>query len=298
MSEKIIARAGEIIKSKSAEVNMGAGVTLSLVDHEGYPTTSTISISKADGINQILFGVGLDSNKAKRARACSRASLCIFDDDYENNEYYNITLVGDIEILTDHEIKNEVWYEGLAEHFPGGTGDPNFCVLRFVTKRYNLWVDDEEAIGNLNAKTKEPEKTKSPVFEPILIYTGGQCANAIEAYKKAFGAEVTSITRYSEYNPEGAKLSEEQKDYIMNGQIRIGNQTILVCDDTTDGTKPGNRLQMVMEFTSDDAVKMAYNTLLEGATNLTPPHNAGYSSCVAYLTDVYGIPWQMMVWHG
>jgi len=145
MSKKAISKAEEIIKSKTAAVNMGAGVTLSLIDHEGYPTTSTLSISKADGIRQITFGGSLDSNKAKRAKENSRASVCIFDDDYESGAYYNITLVGDIEVVTDTIMKKETWYEGLEEHFPNGVDDPNFCVLKFTTKRYSLWVDIEEA---------------------------------------------------------------------------------------------------------------------------------------------------------
>jgi len=145
MSKKAIAKAEEIIKSKTAEANMGVGVTLSLLDHEGYPTTSTLSISKADGIRQITFAGTLDSNKAKRAKENNRASVCIFDDDYEGGAYHNITLVGDIEVVTDIEMKKETWYQGLEEYFPnGGFDDPNYCVLKFTTKRYNLWVDVEE----------------------------------------------------------------------------------------------------------------------------------------------------------
>jgi len=145
MSQKVIAKAEEIIRSKTAEVNMGVGVTLSLLDHEGYPTTSTLSISKADGIRQIIFAGQLDSNKAKRAKEDGRASICIFDDNYEDGAYYNITLVGDIEVATDIATKKATWYQGLEEYFPnGGVDDPNYCVLKFTTKRYNLWVDIEE----------------------------------------------------------------------------------------------------------------------------------------------------------
>ena len=148
MSEKAIKKAEEIINSKTAAVNMGVGVTLSLLDHEGYPTTSTLSISKADGIRQLFFCGGLSSNKAKRAMECSRASVCIFDDDIENNAYYNITLVGDLDIITDPIIKKDAWYDGMEEHFPnGGINDPDYCVLRFTTKRYNLWVDCEEEVA-------------------------------------------------------------------------------------------------------------------------------------------------------
>ena len=145
MSKKAIAKAEEIVKSKTAAENMGVGVTLSLLDHEGYPTTSTLSISKADGIRKITFASTIDSNKAKRAKEDSRASVCIFDDDYEGGAYYNITLVGDIEIVTDDEMKKETWYQALEAHYPnGGIDDPNYCVLVFTTKRYSLWVDVDE----------------------------------------------------------------------------------------------------------------------------------------------------------
>ena len=148
MNQEIIKKAEEIIHSKTAAVNMGAGVTLSLLDHEGYPTTSCLSISKAEGISEILFGTELSSNKAKRALECSRASICIYDDDYENNAYYNITLVGDVDVVTDLAIKKEAWYEGMEEHFPNGLEDPNYCVLRFTTKRYNSWIDFENVTGS------------------------------------------------------------------------------------------------------------------------------------------------------
>ena len=148
MNNKAIEKAEKIIKNKTAEINMGVGVALSLLDNEGYPTTSTISISKAKGISQITFGGSLSSNKVKRIKQNSRASICVFDDDYENGAYYNITLVGDIEIVTDAQVKNETWYDGLKEHFPnGGKDDPDYCVLKFTTKRYNLWVDMGEEIA-------------------------------------------------------------------------------------------------------------------------------------------------------
>ncbi|MCL1862838.1 MAG: pyridoxamine 5'-phosphate oxidase family protein [Defluviitaleaceae bacterium] len=295
MSKEVIAKASEIIKSKTAAENMGAGVVLTLMDGEGYPSTSCISISKANGIQEILFGIGISSNKGKRAKECTRASVCIFDDDYEGGAYYNITLVGDVEIVTDHELKKEVWYEGLAEHFEQGAADPDYAVLRFTTKRYNLWVDMGEGVeGRIDGAQPKP----APRFEPILIYKNGDCSKAMELYKKAFGAATTSLIRYSESDPEGyLTKNPAAKDWIMNAGMLIGKQSILVCDDATNGAKIGDHIQIVLEFDLEEEVKAAYNAMLDGATNLNPPHNAGYSPCVASLTDVYGIPWQFMVWH-
>ena len=144
MREKaVIEKAQQIIKTKTADTNKWSGVTLSLLNSEGYPTTSSISIAKANDLHELTFTVGTNSNKANRIKECNRASVCIFDDNFEQGSYYNITLVGDIEIITDPEIKKANWYDGLQEHFPDGASDPNYCVLKFVTKHYNLWFYEE-----------------------------------------------------------------------------------------------------------------------------------------------------------
>jgi len=80
--------------------------------------------------------------------------------------------------------------------------------------------------------------------------------------------------------------------------MRIGKQTILLCDDNSSNTKIGNHMQMVLEFDTEDGVKSAYNALADSATDLLAPHSTTYSPCAAGLTDAYGIPWQLMVWHG
>jgi general stress protein 26 len=139
MNQEIILKAGEIIKKNTG---IGAYCVLALIDLDGHPTASTITASKADGINWITFCTGLRSPKANRINKCTHASVCF------NSMDYNITLIGSIEILTDPDIKKEMWYDGLANHFSGAE-DPDYCVLRFKTERYNLFVDWKEARGIL-----------------------------------------------------------------------------------------------------------------------------------------------------
>ncbi len=137
MREGIIEKSCKIIEKNSGEDTYCA---LGLIDYDGSPTISTITASKSDGINWITFCTGLNSRKSKRINQCNRASVCF------NSDGYNITLVGTIEIITDLEIKKEMWYGGLINHF-SGPDDPNYCVLRFTTERYNLFVDWEGVTG-------------------------------------------------------------------------------------------------------------------------------------------------------
>jgi len=146
MDKVIIEKAGEIIQQNTAH-NSREGFepycVLAQIDDDGYPTASTITAAKADGINWITFCTGIGSNKAKRASSCNSASVC-----FNTGGAYNITLVGTLEIIRDAAIKQEMWYEGLKNHF-SGPDDPNYCVLRFQTKRYNLFIDWKEARGVL-----------------------------------------------------------------------------------------------------------------------------------------------------
>ncbi len=139
MDKEIIKKAGEIVEKNTGELTY---CVLSLIDLDGYPTASTITASKAEGIKWITFCTGLGGTRTNRISKNNRASVCLNSDDY------NITLVGTIDILTDLEIKKEMWYEGLTNHF-SGPEDPNFCVLRFNTERYNLFIDWNEVKGRL-----------------------------------------------------------------------------------------------------------------------------------------------------
>lgn len=139
MNIEVIRRASEIIQQNTGEETY---CVLALHDLDGYPTASTITASKAHGIDWITFCTGLGGTKSNRINRCNQASVCF------NSEDYNITLVGTIEIETDLDVKKEMWYGGLVNHFKGPE-DPNYCVLRFRTERYNLLVDWKSASGLL-----------------------------------------------------------------------------------------------------------------------------------------------------
>ena len=146
MHQEMIARAAEVIASKTDFVGGGmeGHCVLALIDENGYPTASTVTISKAEGIKWLTFLDGAGSNKTERIAKCNRGSVCL------SRSAYNITLVGTLEILTDPDIKNEMWQEPMCEYF-SGPNDPDYRVLRFNTERYSLFFasDDTEARGTL-----------------------------------------------------------------------------------------------------------------------------------------------------
>jgi len=143
MNEEIIKRAEEIL-AKRALKEQGYCV-LALIDADGYPTAARITPSKTDGIKQIIVGNNINSNWAKRALKCNRASVCYSSERPE----YNVTLVGTIEVLTnDFALKKEVWNEWMKVYYRGPE-DSDFCVLRFNTRRYSIFADGKQVRGTL-----------------------------------------------------------------------------------------------------------------------------------------------------
>ncbi|MDR2870313.1 MAG: pyridoxamine 5'-phosphate oxidase family protein [Deferribacteraceae bacterium] len=143
---EVIKAAGEIIASLSAqeaEEGIETYCTLALVDAEGYPFASTINVSRSEGIEWVYLCTGLSSEKVRLIQENPRAALCF------SHPNYNLSLIGDIEVITEPDIKEFMWYDGLKFIFTGGPSDPRYCVLQFTTKRYKLMIDYEEAIGGM-----------------------------------------------------------------------------------------------------------------------------------------------------
>ncbi|GHV06984.1 hypothetical protein FACS1894217_06800 [Clostridia bacterium] len=140
MNEKTIASAEKILAHRQ-RLDHGylECCVLAQLDDDGYPTVATISPAKIDGIRRIFFASGTGSSWTKRAEKCNRASVCFNSEEKQ----YNITLVGEIEILTDVNTKSEVWFDAMKAYF-SDPDDPNFCILQFTTRRYSIMLNEQD----------------------------------------------------------------------------------------------------------------------------------------------------------
>ena len=144
MSQDVLAKMNAIVEKNTVKngVFKGEICVISLIDENGFPTMCTVTPSKCDGINRITFGTLLDGNRAKRSLANKNASVCF------NSNAYCVNLVGEMEVITSPDVKHDMWYDGLSGFFTG-IDDPNYCVLKFTTKRYKYFdnADGTEVEG-------------------------------------------------------------------------------------------------------------------------------------------------------
>lgn len=132
-----------IFEKANVLVNNAENVVIALIDENDYPSASTVSRVKSDGIFTIYLATGLDTNKTKRIKKSAKASLCFIEGGN------NVTLVGDAEILTDQKTKSDLWQDWFSNYFPKGEIDPNYCIIKVTTKRVSLWIDCESAEGTI-----------------------------------------------------------------------------------------------------------------------------------------------------
>jgi len=132
VNANIFEKANQIIKTCDA-------ACLGVLDEAGCPSVSTVSPIAPQNMLEMYFATGLDVNKTKRLLKDRRASVCYCKDGA------NITLVGEAEVLTDQPTKSRLWLDWFIEHIPAGETDPNYCIIKFTTKRVSLWIDGEGA---------------------------------------------------------------------------------------------------------------------------------------------------------
>jgi len=138
----LLKKAEEIVNNSTAhsrndwERNHCIDWVMSVIDEEGYPSSSMITASKADGFNWISFCTGSGWNKPNRITRNPRTCIYFFDE----ASFSGISLTGCTKVVTDNEIKKQMWYAELGDSFTG-PDDPNWCVLLFKPERYNIFID-------------------------------------------------------------------------------------------------------------------------------------------------------------
>ena len=68
---------------------------------------------------------------------------------------------------------------------------------------------------------------------PTLNF-GGTCREAIQMYEKAFEGKITCLITYREANDPAYMplLIEEQKDYVYHAELVLGDQRIIMSEQT------------------------------------------------------------------
>lgn len=127
----------KIVEKAEALLTKCDEIMLASVNENGYPRVCVVSKIKFDGIRKIWVTTGFSGTKTRHFLKNPKASVCFYKDGN------SVTLVGKVTVKQDTEIRKQMWLDWFINHFPGGTDDPEYCVLEFATEEATFWIDQE-----------------------------------------------------------------------------------------------------------------------------------------------------------
>jgi PhnB protein len=130
---------------------------------------------------------------------------------------------------------------------------------------------------------------------PYLFF-GGRCEEALAFYRKALGAEVEMLMRYSDSpdpTPPGM-LQPGFENKVMHASFRVHGVPLMASDGCDDQSNfDGLRLALALPTETD--ARRAFDALADGGSVQLPLTKTFWSPCFGMLTDRFGLGWMVTV---
>lgn len=126
------------IEAEADELVRNCGIMfVSSVNEKGYPRTCCVAKLKDEGFRDVNFVTSKRSEKqgkAKHFETNTKSSVCF------QREGDSLTLIGEVEIITDRAEMQKLWNESDRAFFPKGLDDPKIRFIHFHTMEATFWI--------------------------------------------------------------------------------------------------------------------------------------------------------------
>lgn len=137
--------ASEIQKQRIAEIEAEADALVSKcqimyvasVNENGYPRVCCVNKLCAKGFRDVYYVTSKRSEKqgkAKHFEENAKSSVCF------QSEGDSLTLVGEVNFVTDRAEMLKLWNESDRAYFPKGLDDPKIRFIHFHTLEATFWI--------------------------------------------------------------------------------------------------------------------------------------------------------------
>jgi len=137
----------DAIKTIGGIIDKSNVALIGSVDADGFPNTKAmLPPRKRDGITTLYFTTNTSSRRVAQYTKNSRACVYFFDKRF----FRGVMLRGTMDVLQDAASKKMIWREGDELYYPGGVGDPDYCVLKFSAfsgRYYSNFKSEDFDIG-------------------------------------------------------------------------------------------------------------------------------------------------------
>ena len=125
----------------------------------------------------------------------------------------------------------------------------------------------------------------------------GQTEEAFALYAKAFGTQVTMLTRFSDMPAGPGELPADERNLVMHAELPIAGGHMLMATDMLRSmgqqTRVGNNTTINLEVDSKQEADRLYSALSEGGSEGSPMADMPWGAYWGVTLDRYGIRWMI-----
>ena len=132
--------------------------------------------------------------------------------------------------------------------------------------------------------------------QPYLFFDG-RCEQALEFYRSALGAEVTSLHRFKD-SPEPhtpGMIPPGAENKVMHASFRVGGTTVLASDGRCTGHPSFQGFSLSLTAADEAEAERRFASLADGGQVQMPLTKTFFSSRFGMVADRFGVSWMIIV---
>ena len=131
--------------------------------------------------------------------------------------------------------------------------------------------------------------------QPYLFFDG-HCEEALDFYKRALGAEVTALMRFSESPdpPPPGMVAPGSENKVMHASFRVGEMEVMASDGRAGGRPEFKGVSLSLFVPSEAEADRLFGVLAEGGQVQMPIGRTFFSPRFGMVADRFGVPWMVV----
>ncbi|RYF08442.1 MAG: VOC family protein [Comamonadaceae bacterium] len=136
--------------------------------------------------------------------------------------------------------------------------------------------------------------------EPYLMFEG-RCEEALEFYKSALNAQITTLMRFKD-NPDpaaGEGCGEgggpgPSPEMVMHAAFTVGSTQLMASDGMGSGKTSFQGISLALSPADEAEAHRTFNALAEGGQVQMPLTKTFFSRAFGMVADRFGVPWMVV----
>lgn len=127
---------------------------------------------------------------------------------------------------------------------------------------------------------------------PYLMLDG-RGDEAIEFYKKALGAKVEMLMRFSDA-PKEANCAPSSMDKVMHAALSVGDSTIMLSDGDNKGKPTFTGISLTITAKDEADADKLFGAISEGGQVQMPMEKTFFAKRFGMAADKFGVNWMII----